>query len=120
MILNYASVTLNNLLETHLKLKILFYLNREIPNKKKYFLKNSKYIFLRIFLKIIYCITLKKVFSSKITNRMVIHYFKNNTVFYKKKHFYNLKLNKANIDLHYKSTLAINSLYELAHKLLIK
>jgi len=113
MALDYTNVTLETLLETQVKFKILYTYNKVFSNDEKLILKTRASL-LKIFLKLIYTTKLKKVFSSKVTNRLIPNYFKK---FIRDSGNFSessLKSNKTILDSNYMNTLAINSIYELS------
>ena len=70
-----TELVLESLLETQLKLKIL-HSSKTIYSKDIRSLTEIKKNCIKLFLKILYSINLKKVLSSKITNRIIFKYFK--------------------------------------------
>ena len=113
MLLDYTNVTLDTLLETQVKFKVLYSYRSEF-SKNENLIWENKLSVVKIFLKIIYTIQLKKVLSGKVTNRLVTNYFKK---FLRGSEIISessLKFNKTILDSNYISTLAINSIYELS------
>ena len=109
--LSYSQLTLESLLETSLKLKILHLSDVNSSSQKNFFLHN-KSVSLKILLKLVYTLRLKKVLSGKFTNRVSINYFKKLLHGSNTKKFADLQLNKAVLDSNYVLTLGINNLYE--------
>jgi len=112
-----TELLLESVLETQLKLKILH-------SSKSIYLKDTKYLgeikenVTKVFLKIIYSVNLKKVLSSKITNRIILKYFKNfiYSSSYDIVSVKNHESNKMIVDIPYLTTVAINGLYEFSAK----
>jgi len=109
--LSYSQLTLDSILETYLKLKILHLSDTTMSSDKNFLLRNQS-ISLKIFLKVIYSLRLKKVLSGKLTNRIAINYFKKFFLGSKTVTFEGLRMNKAFLDSNYVITLGINNLYE--------
>jgi hypothetical protein len=110
-----TELILESLLETQLKLKIL-HSSKTIYSKDMKSLAEIKKNTVKLFLKILYSVNLKKVLSSKITNRIIFKYFKK---FIFATSFHNtpdLRHNKTTLDKCYLNTVAINSLYEFYNK----
>jgi hypothetical protein len=110
-----TELVLESLLETQLKLKIL-HSSKTIYSKDMESLIEIKKNILNLFLKVLYSIHLKKVLSSKMTNRIVFKYFKK---FIFASSFHNTsdtRHNKTTLDKCYLTTVAINSLYEFYNK----
>lgn len=107
-----TNVVLETLLETQLKFKILYSYNY-LSEEETYLSCEINSWLKRILLKLIYTISLKKVLSSKLNNRMVINYFKKFSIPSKSRSFYHIEKNKNLIELEYLYTLAINDLYEV-------
>jgi len=112
-----TELVLESVTETQLKLKVLH-------SSKTMYLKDDECIMeikenvKKILLKVIYSINLKKVLSSKVTNRILLKYFKN---FIYTSSYYHLShtkqgANKMLLDKPYVTTIAINSLYEFYAK----
>ena len=104
-----TSVLLDSVLETQLKFKILYFYNK-LSCEKNHFLRLEKQTLRKIFLNLIYTISLKKVLSSKFTNRIVSNYFKK---FVGYSIIPPTEQNKNLLELEYLYTLSINSLYEI-------
>jgi len=109
--LSYSQLTLESLLETSLKLKILHLSEVNMSSEKDFFLHN-KSVLLKSLLKLVYTLRLKKVFSGKFTNRVSINYFKKLLHGSNMEKFADLQVNKAFLDSNYVLTLGINNLYE--------
>ena len=71
---------------------------------------------IKLFLKILYSVNLKKVLSSKITNRIVLKFFKNFIFASSYQNLSDLRHNKMTLDKCYLTTVGINSLYEFYNK----
>lgn len=112
MVLNYTNVTLETVLETQVKFKVLYSYSAAF-SKDETLILETKLNFLKIFLKLIYTINLKKVLSSKVTNRLIINYFKKFTRDSGNVSESSLKSNRTILDSNYMNTLAISSIYEL-------
>jgi hypothetical protein len=111
--LTSTDLVLESILETQLKFKILYSYESSKGEKKK-LLVNLRERVGKIFFKIVHTITLKKVLSSKINNRIVTNYFKKFSAYSIKKDYSYLEKNKYILDLEYLYTLAINSIYEIS------
>lgn len=109
--LSYSELTLESILETSLKLKILNLSDLNLYSEKNFFPCNRS-ILLKMLLKLVYSLRLKKVLSGKFTNRISINYFKKLLNGSKLEIFTNLEVNKAFLDSNYIITLGINNLYE--------
>lgn len=109
--INSTELVLESLLETQLKLKIL-HSSKTIYSKNDTSLEDIKKNIAKLLLKVLYSITLKKVLSCKITNRILLKYFKNFFFASYCQNVSNLSENKSILDSSYLSTVAINSLYE--------
>lgn len=107
-----SDLVLESLLETQLKLKIL-YSCRQLSTRE-YHLINTNNPFKRIFLCFLYSTTFKKVLSSKINNRIIINYFKKFSSYSMDKQQQYGEQNKNLFELEYLNTLALNSLYEIS------
>nr|YP_009420227.1 hypothetical protein [Cryptomonas curvata]ASO75715.1 hypothetical protein [Cryptomonas curvata] len=70
-----TDLTLDSALETQLKFKIL-HSYEKLCYKNHGVLVIDRYNLLKIFFKVMHTISLKKVLSGKVTNRIVINYFK--------------------------------------------
>ena len=110
-----TELVLESLLETQLKLKIL-HSSKTIYSKDIRSLTDIKKNCIKLFLKILYSINLKKVLSSKITNRIIFKYFKKFIFASSCHNTFDVKHNKTTLDKCYLNTVAINSLYELYNK----
>lgn len=110
-----TELVLESLLETQLKLKIL-HSSKTIYSKDIRSLTEIKKNCVKLFLKILYSINLKKVLSSKITNRIIFKYFKKFIFASSCHNTFDVKHNKTTLDKCYLNTVAINSLYELYNK----
>ena len=110
-----TDLVLESFLETQLKLKILHSTNN-LYSKDSKSLSEIKKNTIRLFLKVLYSIHLKKVLSSKITNRIVFKYFKKFIFATSFNSTYGLRYNKTTLDTCYLNTVAINSLYEFYNK----
>jgi hypothetical protein len=110
-----TELVLESLLETQLKLKIL-HSSKTIYSKDIRSLTEIKKNCIKLFLKILYSINLKKVLSSKITNRIIFKYFKKFIFASSCHNTFDVKHNKTTVDKCYLNTVAINSLYELYNK----
>jgi hypothetical protein len=71
---------------------------------------------IRLFLKVLYSVTLKKVLSSKITNRIVLKFFKKFVLASSYQNSSDLEESKMTLDKSYLTTVAINSLHEFYTK----
>jgi len=109
--LRYSQLTLDNTIDTSLKIKILHLFDITISPGKNFFLRNTS-ISLQILLKLIYTLRLKKVLSAKLTNRIAVNYVKKCLLGSKQDKFDGLKVNKTFLDSNYVITLGINNLYE--------
>ena len=106
-----TDLVLESILETQLKLKIL-YSYRCLSDSQSGLIIRSNQSIRRLFLILIYSILFKKVLSSKMNNRIVTNYFKKFAAHsidspYRQK-------NKNLFELEYFNTLGINSIYELS------
>ena len=110
-----SELVLESLLETQLKLKIL-HSSKTIYSKDMKSLAEIKKNTVKLFLKVLYSVNLKKVLSSKITNRIVFKYFKKFVFATSSCNTYGLRSNKTTLDKCYLNTVAINSLYEFYNK----
>ena len=110
-----SELVLESLLETNLKLKIL-HSSKTFYSKDMKSLPEIKKNIVKLFLKILYSLSLKKVLSSKITNRIVFKYFKKFIFATSFNSTYGLRYNKTTLDTCYLNTVAINSLYEFYNK----
>ena len=110
-----TELVLESLLETQLKLKIL-HTSKTMYSKDVKSLADIKKNTIKLFLKILYSVNLKKVLSSKITNRIVLKFFKNFIFASSCQNISDLRLNKMTLDKCYLATVAINSLYEFSTK----
>ena len=104
-----TELVLESLLETQLKLKIL-HSSKTIYSKDIRSLTEIKKNCIKLFLKILYSINLKKVLSSKITNRIIFKYFKKFIFASSCHNTFDVKHNKTTLDKCYLNTVAINSL----------
>lgn len=114
--LNYTPTIVQSLLEPQLKFKIL-YSSKSVSHKNLQDLEKTKNTLLRLSLKIIFSLTLKKVLSSKVTNRSLSNYFKLWTYSIPISSDLNLENNRALLDSNYAMTVEINSLYEFYNNL---
>lgn len=112
IMLDYTNITLETVLETQVKFKILYSYSTAFSKDENLILED-KVSLLKIFLKLIYTTKLKKVLSGKVTNRLIINYFKKFTRDSGNSSERSLKSNKTILDSNYMNTLAISSLYEL-------
>lgn len=110
-----TELILESLVETQLKLKIL-HSSKTIYLKDSESLEKIKKNIAKLFLKILYSITLKKVLSSKITNRIILKYFKNFIFASSYQGEPDLGENKVLLDKCYLTTVALNSVYEFYAK----
>ena len=110
-----TELVLESLLETQLKLKIL-HTSKTMYSKDVKSLAEIKKNTIKLFLKILYSVNLKKVLSSKITNRIVLKFFKNFIFASSCQNIHDLSHNKMTLDKCYLNTVAINSLYEFYNK----
>ena len=106
-------LVLESLLETQLKLKIL-YRCRDLSDGEDDLIIRSDHSLRRIFLAIIYSIFFKKVLSSRINNRVITNYFKKFSSYSINTHYTYGEKNKNLFELEYLNTLALNSLYEIS------
>ena len=106
-----TELVLESLLETQLKLKIL-HSSKTFYSKDIQSLAEIKKNCVKLFLKILYSINLKKVLSSKITNRIIFKYFKKFIFASSSHNEFDMRHNKTTLDKGYLNTVAINSLYE--------
>ena len=113
--LDSTNLVLESFLETQLKLKILYSSNTLYSEDIKS-LSEIKKNTIKLVLKVLNSISLKKVLSSKITNRIVLKYFKNFISASSYQNPYDLRCNKITLDKCYLNTVAINSLYEFYNK----
>jgi hypothetical protein len=110
-----TELVLESLVETQLKLKIL-HTSKTMYSKDVKSLAEIKKNTIKLFLKILYSVNLKKVLSSKITNRIVLKFFKNFIFASSCQDISDLRHNKVTLDKSYLTTVAINSLYEFSNK----
>ena len=108
-----TDLVLESILETQLKLKIL-YSCKQLSDTESGLIIKSNQPMGRIFLGITYSIIFKKVMSSKINNRSLINYFKKFCDYSMYKEYPYGEKNKNLFELEYLNTLAINSLYEIS------
>ena len=113
--INSTEVVLESCLETQLKLKIL-HNSKMIYSEDAGSLEEIKKNSIKLFLKVLYSINLKKVLSSKVTNRIIFKYFKRFIFASSSYDDSSLRENKATLDRSYLNTVAINSLYEFYNK----
>jgi hypothetical protein len=114
MVLNYTNATLETILETQVKFKVLYSYSTIFSKNENLILKNNRNL-VKIFLKLIYSIKLKKVLSGKVTNRLIINYFKKFTRDSGNVSENSLKSIKTSLDSNFMNTLAISSIYELCN-----
>ena len=112
MILNYTNVTLETVLETQVKFKVLYSYSTAFSKDENLILENKTSL-LKIFLKLVYTTRLKKVLSGKVTNRLITNYFKKFTRDSGNLSESLIKSNKTILDSNYMNTLAISGIYEL-------
>ncbi len=110
-----TELVLESLLETQLKLKIL-HSSKTLCSKDMKSLTEIKKNTVKLFLKVLYSVNLKKVLSSKITNRIIFKYFKKFIFGASFRSTSDLIYNKTTLDQCYLNTVAINSLYEFYNK----
>jgi hypothetical protein len=110
-----TELVLESLLETQLKLKILHF-SKTFYSKDTKSLAEIKKNCIKLFLKILYSINLKKVLSSKVTNRIIFKYFKKFIFGSSCQNLSDMRHNKSTLDKCYLSTVAVNSLYEFYNK----
>jgi hypothetical protein len=110
-----TELILESLLETQLKLKIL-HTSKTMYSKDVKSLAEIKKNTVKLFLKIVYSVNLKKVLSSKITNRIVLKFLKNFIFVSSCQNISGLRQNKMTLDKSYLTTVAINSLYEFYNR----
>lgn len=108
-----TDLVLESILETQLKLKIL-YSCRHLSDAQISLIFKSNQPLGRIFLGLTYAMTFKKVMSSKINNRSLTNYFKKFSAYSIHKQYPYREKNKNLFELEYLNTLAINSLYEIS------
>lgn len=108
-----TDLVLESILETQLKLKILYSFQQLSDTESRLIIKSNQPLG-RIFLGITYSIIFKKVMSSKINNRSLINYFKKFCDYYVAKQYPYREKSKNLFELEYLNTLAINSLYEIS------
>lgn len=104
---------LESLVETQLKLKIL-YSSRDLSHPERGILVESINPLERIFLGLLYSMSFKKVLSGRINNRIIINYFKKFSFYFIEKKCAYVEQNKNLFELEYLNTLALNSLYEIS------
>lgn len=109
--MNSTELVLESFLETQLKLKVL-HLNTSEYLKDINSLDDIKKNTIRLFLKVLYSVTLKKVLSCRITNRITLKFFKSFVFTSASQKTSILSRNKSILDKCYVTTVAINSLYE--------
>ena len=108
--MDFTELTLESLLETQLKLKIL-HSSKILPIEVASSGDLKKNI-IEILLTVLYSVNLKKVLSAKATNRITLKYFKKfeesnlHIDIIRKEH------HKYMLDSNYMSTLAVNNIYE--------
>jgi len=110
-----TDILLEGLIETQLKLKIL-YSTRTVCVKDTESLEDIKKNITRLFLKVLYSVNLKKVLSCKITNRIVLKFFKKFIFASSYENSFDLERSKMTLDKSYLSTVAVNSLHEFYTK----
>jgi hypothetical protein len=108
-----TDLVLESIMETQLKLKILYSYSHLSDKENDLIMKSNKSL-RRIFLVLIYSIVFKKVLSSKMNNRIVTNYFKKFSTYSINKEYSYGQKNKNLFELEYINTLSINSLYELS------
>jgi hypothetical protein len=106
-----TEVLLESFVETQLKLKIL-HSSKSIYLKDMESLKEVKTNIMKLFLKVLYSVSLKKVLSSKSTHRITLKFFKKFIFASSSHNLSDISHNKMTLDKCYLNTLAINSLYE--------
>lgn len=109
--IDYRNIAINSIIDTQLKLKILYSYKREID-----FENTDKETLRSMCLAILYSIFLKKVTSSKSNNRMIKNYFKLFLTQIEKENLINSTQNKTTLDESYRTTLAIMNLYPMTYK----
>jgi hypothetical protein len=107
-----TNLVLESILETQLKLKILYFC-RDLSHIERDLLIKSNQPSGKFFLSLLYSLTFKKVLSGKINNRGVINYFKKFSTYSVDQQCLDKEKNKNLFELEYLNTLAINSLYEI-------
>lgn len=110
-----TELLLEGFIETQLKLKIL-HSSRTICSKDTESLATIKKNILRLLLKVLYSVTLKKVLSSKITNRIVLKFFRKFVSASPYQNSFDLHRSTMTLDKSYLTTVAINSLHEFYTK----
>lgn len=106
-----TDLILEGLIETQLKLKIL-HSSRTVCVKDKASLADIKKHIIKLFLKVLYSVNLKKVLSSKITNRIVLKFFKKFIFTSSYENSFDLERSEVTLDKSYLTTVAINGLHE--------
>ena len=110
-----TEVLLESFVETQLKLKIL-HSSKTIYLKYMESLQEVKKNVIKLFLKVLYSVSLKKVLSSKNTNRITLKFFKKFIFASSSHNLSEISHNKMTLDKCYLTTVAINSLYEFYTK----
>jgi hypothetical protein len=111
IMISYSELVFDSIVETQIKLKILFVSEAIVSDDKTFFL-DSRNLSLKLFLQFLSTFRLKKVISSRVTNRIVLNYFKKFLCGSKISRFEILQSNKTFLESDYAITLAINTLYE--------
>jgi hypothetical protein len=110
-----TEILLETFLETQLKLKIL-HSSKILYLKDMDSLEEVKRNTIKLFLKVLYSVSLKKVLSSKSTNRITLKFFKKFIFGSSSHNLCEISHNKMTLDKCYLTTVAINSLYEFSTK----
>jgi hypothetical protein len=108
--MDFTELTLESLLETQLKLKIL-HSSKALPIKVASS-ENLKKHLVKILLAILYSVSLKKVLSAKATNRIALKYFKKFDSSNMHRDIIRKNQHKYMLDPNYMNTLAVNNIYE--------
>jgi hypothetical protein len=108
--MDFTELTLESLLETQLKLKILH--SSKILPIEVASAGNLKKNIIKILLIVLYSVNLKKVLSAKATNRIALKYFKKFDSSHLHMDIIRKDQHKYMLDPNYMRTLAVNNIYE--------
>ena len=106
--MDFNDIVLNNVRETQLKFRVLYFCN-SFRRKDKLLFERNEPVVLRFFLKLISLTSLKEVLSGKFRHRLVFNYFKK--IDYETTKSSNLRNNILFLDSSYLSTVAIINFY---------
>lgn len=114
LLISNTNNTKSSAIELEIKFKMLY-----LAQSEQVKLKNRKNN-IQIFLKIIFSIYFKTVFSSKNNNRILKNYFKIYGINLDTEYEYTFRTNKPTVDPNYTNSLSINNLYEFVSALGLK